>query len=108
MRPLLRFVVFAFCSRILNLTAYKTDRSAGHAMSLHEPTANMNSAHMFTSLPFLLFCSSPDDFEEVLPDLTNLSEYTYESLVFSFSLLGAMGALLADPKIDTIDEDALK
>ena len=38
----------------------------------------------------------PDSFEEVLPDLTNLSEYTYESLVFSFSLIGAAGNLMSD------------
>jgi hypothetical protein len=65
--------------------------------------------HRCSSLPPLLFYfPPPDDFEEVLPDLTNLSEYTYESLVFSFSLLGAMGTLLADPEIDSIDEDTLK
>ena len=39
-----------------------------------------------------------DDFEEVPPDMANLSEYTYESLVFSFSLIGAVGTLLADPE----------
>lgn len=42
--------------------------------------------------------------------MTNLSEYTYESLVFSFSLLGAMGSLLSDdydPDADT-DTDAEK
>ena len=30
--------------------------------------------------------------------MTNIAEYTYESLVFSFSLMGAMGTLLADPE----------
>jgi hypothetical protein len=30
--------------------------------------------------------------------MTNIAEYTYESLVFSFSLIGAMGTLLADPE----------
>ena len=39
-----------------------------------------------------------DAFEEVPPDMTNMSEYTYESLVFSFSLIGAVGSLLADPE----------
>lgn len=30
--------------------------------------------------------------------MTNMSEYTYESLVFSFLLIGAVGSLLADPE----------
>ena len=34
------------------------------------------------------------DFEKVLPSASNFKEYTYESLVFSFSLLGAVGKLL--------------
>ena len=38
--------------------------------------------------------------------MTNLSEYTYESLVFSFSLLGAMGSLLSDDY--DADADAAK
>jgi uncharacterized membrane protein YdjX (TVP38/TMEM64 family) len=34
------------------------------------------------------------DFEKVLPSASNFKEYTYESLVFSFSLMGAMGKLM--------------
>ena len=40
--------------------------------------------------------------------MTNLSEYTYESLVFSFSLLGAMGSLLSDDYDPDADTDAEK
>ena len=55
--------------------------------------------HFFTcSSSFLIpSCSLvPDLFEEVLPDMTNISEYTYESLVFSFLLIGAVGNLMSD------------
>jgi len=34
------------------------------------------------------------DFELLLPDATNFKEYTYESFVFSFALLGAVGKLM--------------
>jgi hypothetical protein len=30
--------------------------------------------------------------------MANMSEYTYESLIFSFSLIGAVGTLLSDPE----------
>lgn len=40
--------------------------------------------------------------------MTNIAEYTYESLVFSFSLMGAMGTLLADPEPKTELDSELK
>lgn len=57
------------------------------------------SNHLHVCYPLSICLTSfllSDPFEEVVPDMTNLSEYTYESLVFSFSLIGAMGSLLSD------------
>ena len=82
------------------------------------PYSLYHTVHLFSSLllafehqPLLIsLFLSLDSFEEAVPDMTNLSEYTYESLVFSFSLLGAMGSLLSDdydPDADT-DTDAEK
>ena len=40
------------------------------------------------------------DFELTLPDATNFKEYAYESLVFSFALLGASGKLMDSEDAD--------
>jgi hypothetical protein len=37
-----------------------------------------------------------DDYELTPPDATNIKEYTLESLVFSFALMGAYGKLMGD------------
>ena len=41
----------------------------------------------------------------MIPDASNIKEYTYESLVFSFALMGAAAKLLDN---DEQDDDVMK
>lgn len=43
-------------------------------------------------------------FELIIPDINNVKEYTYESLVFSFSLIGAVGTLLGEDGLDKMQD----
>jgi uncharacterized membrane protein YdjX (TVP38/TMEM64 family) len=67
---------------------------------------NVDKKNDFTPLSLLTYAYPGErhinEFENVIPDISNVKEYTYESLVFSFSLIGAVGTLLSEDGLDKI------